>query len=54
MPCCVDDRGADPVPENDSHGELIFNIAELYRYTGDRALLEAMWPHVEGAVAYME
>ena len=24
VPCCVDRRGADPVPENDSHGELLF------------------------------
>ena len=39
VPCCVDDRGSDPVPENDSHGELIFNIAEYWRYTGDRAFL---------------
>ncbi len=54
VPCCVDDRGSDPVPENDSHGELIFTVAELYRFTRDRALLEAMWPHVAGAVAYME
>jgi len=54
VPCCVDDRGSDPVPENDSHGELIFNIAELYRYDGDRAFLERMWPHVRGAFEYME
>lgn len=54
VPCCVDDRGSDPVPENDSHGELIFNIAEYWRYTGDRAFLEKMWPHVQGAFAYME
>ncbi len=54
VPCCVDDRGSDPVPENDSHGELIYTVAELYRYTGDKALLQAMWPHVEGAVRYME
>lgn len=54
VPCCVDDRGSDPVPENDSHGELIFNIAEYYRYTGDKAFLKAMWPHVQGAFAYME
>ena len=33
VPCCVDARGADPVPEHDSHGELIFLVAELYRYT---------------------
>jgi hypothetical protein len=54
VPCCVDTRGADPVPENDSHGELIFLISELYRYTHDRPLLEAMWPHVEAAAGYME
>ncbi|MES2859147.1 MAG: discoidin domain-containing protein, partial [Pseudomonadota bacterium] len=54
VPCCVDDRGSDPVPENDSHGELIFAIAEQYRYTRDRALLEAMWPHVDSAVKYMD
>lgn len=54
VPCCVDDRGSDPVPENDSHGELIFTIAEVYRYTRDRTLLEAMWPHVTGAFDYME
>lgn len=54
VPCCVDDRGSDPVPENDSHGELIFNIAELYRYDGDKAFLERMWPHVLGAYRYME
>ena len=54
VPCCVDDRGSDPVPENDSHGELIFAVAEHYRYTADRSLLEAMWPHVAGAVNYMD
>jgi hypothetical protein len=54
VPCCVDARGGDPVPENDSHGELIFLVSELYRYTHDRALLEAMWPHVEAAAGYME
>jgi hypothetical protein len=54
VPCCVDARGADPVPENDSHGELIFLVSELYRYTRDRPLLEAMWPHVEAAAGYME
>jgi hypothetical protein len=54
VPCCVDDRGSDPVPENDSYGELIFNIAELYRYDGDKAFLEKMWPHVLGAFEYME
>jgi len=54
VPCCVDDRGSDPVPENDSHGELIFNIAEYWRYTGDTDFLRRMWPHVRAAFDYME
>ena len=54
VPCCVDHRGSDPVPENDSHGELIHAIAQLYRYGGDRAELERNWPHVAAAIAYMD
>ncbi len=54
VPCCVDARGADPVPENDSHGELLYLIAEHYRYTRDRAFTERLWPHVEKAVGYID
>ncbi len=54
VPCCVDARGSDPVPENDSHGELIYTIAEYWRHTGDLAFLQRMWPHVQGAWKYME
>lgn len=54
VPCCVDKRGADPVAENDSHGELIYGIAELYRYSRDEAELRQLWPHVESAVRYMD
>ena len=54
VPCCVDARGADPVPENDSHGELVYAIADYFRYTADTTFLVKMWPHVVGAVAYMD
>ena len=54
IPCCVDQRGADPVPENDSAGEFIFLVAEIYRYTRDRALIAAMWPHVKAAAGYLD
>ncbi len=54
IPCCVDQRGADPVPENDSAGEFIFLAAEIYRYTRDRALIAAMWPHVQAAARYLD
>jgi hypothetical protein len=54
VPCCVDFRGADPVPENDSNGQLAFLAAEVFRYTRDHALLKAVWPHVEAAIRYMD
>jgi hypothetical protein len=54
VPCCVDARGADPVPENDSPGELLYLFASYYRFSGDRAFLEARWQHVEGAVGYID
>jgi hypothetical protein len=54
VPCCVDWRGADPVAENDSPGELIHLIAEVYRYTGDRVFAERTFPHLEAAVSYLE
>ena len=54
VPCCADSRGADPVPENDSHGEFVFLAAETYRYTGDLDLLRAVWPQVQGAIRYMD
>lgn len=54
VPCCVDFRGADPVPENDSHGEFVFLAAETYRYTGDATLLREVWPQVQAAIGYMD
>jgi F5/8 type C domain len=54
VPCCVDQRGSDPVPEHDSSGEFIYLIAEYLRHTGDRALAERMWPRVDSAVAYLD
>ena len=53
VPCCVDWKGADPTPENDSQGELIFAIAEYTRYAHDLGLARQLWPHVEAAVRYM-
>jgi hypothetical protein len=50
VPCCVDSRGADPVPENDSHGELIYLVREIERLTGERLLQS----HVDAAARYIE
>ena len=54
VPCCVDTRGADPVSEHDSPGELLFAIAEWWRHDHDRTGLLGLWPHVERTVAYMD
>ena len=54
VPCCVDFRGADPVPENDSQGEYIFLVSQIYRFTGDRAALERDWTSVLAAARYMD
>jgi hypothetical protein len=54
VPCCVDGRGADPVPEHDSHGELVYLIAEVVRGSGDLELARRMWPHVEAATGALE
>jgi hypothetical protein len=54
VPCCATVRGADPVPENDSHGEFAFAATELWRYSRDEKTARALWPHVAAAMAYME
>jgi F5/8 type C domain-containing protein len=54
VPCCVDTRGADPVAEHDSHGEFIYLVSEYTRLTGDAALANEVWPHVEKAANYID
>ncbi|MES2523203.1 MAG: coagulation factor 5/8 type domain-containing protein [Gemmatimonadota bacterium] len=54
VPCCVDSRGADPVDEHDSHGELVHLAHEVWRYTGDRAFADRMWPHVRLAAQHLD
>ena len=53
-PCCVDARGADPVPENDSDGEYLHAVAEVWRHSGDAAFLTRHWPVVQRVVAHLE
>lgn len=54
VPCCVDARGADPVVENDSHGQYLYMVAELWRHTRDATLLARHWPTIGRVVGYME
>jgi hypothetical protein len=54
IPCVVDARGADPVPEHDSSGEFIELVAELYRFDGDKKSAAKMWPRVKDAAEYLD
>ena len=54
VPCVVDSRGPDPVPENDSHGEMIYLIREYFNFTKDTAFLRSKNKNVLKAVEYIE
>lgn len=54
VPCVVDRRGPDPVPEHDSTGQFIYALMNHYRFTGDRELLERTLPQVVRGVDYIE
>ncbi|MCS7033759.1 MAG: discoidin domain-containing protein [Phycisphaerae bacterium] len=54
VPCVVDRRGADPVPEHDSHGQLIWLIANYHRFTKDSDLVRRHFSRVKSAVEYIE
>lgn len=54
VPCCVDRAGPDWLVEHDSHGQLLYGVMESFRFTGDRAFLKKMWPHVRKAARFIE
>lgn len=53
VPCCVDRSGPDWLVEHDSHGQLIYGVAESHRFTGDKAFLREFWPHVKKAAKFI-
>lgn len=54
VPCVVDRRGPDPVPENDSNGEYLYLLWRCYQFTRDRAFLERHIDHATAAVNYID
>jgi hypothetical protein len=54
VPCCVDARGADPVAENDSDGQYLHAVAEVWRHSRDAAFLARHWPVVQRVVAHLD
>jgi len=54
IPCVVDKRGADPTPENDSHGEYIYAVREYFSFTHDTLFLKKKFDTIIKAVDYIE
>jgi len=54
IPDCTDWLETEWLPEHDSYGQFIYGVMEYYRFTGDSAFVEEMWPAVARAVDYME
>jgi hypothetical protein len=53
IPCCIDRRGPDAVPEHDSNGEFVWLVGEYYRFTRDVGLVADLWSNVVRAVEYL-
>jgi hypothetical protein len=53
IPCVVDSRGPDPVPENDSHGEYLFLLKQYYNFTKDTSTLRIHNPRIIKTVEYI-
>jgi hypothetical protein len=54
VPCVVDRTGPDWLVEHDSHGELVFAVAECVRFGAGRDFLDSLWPAVARAVGFLE
>jgi hypothetical protein len=54
VPCVVDTRGPDPVPENDSHGEFIYLVKEYFNFTKDTTFLRTKNIYVIKTIEYIE
>ena len=53
IPCIVEDRGPEPTPEHDSHGEFIYGIMQYFRFTHDTTWLRTHWDRVARTVRYI-
>jgi hypothetical protein len=54
IPCVIDSRGPDAVPEHDSNGEFIYAILQYYLFTKDTLWLRGKFDAVTKAVRYLQ
>ncbi len=53
IPCVVDSRGPDPVPENDSTGQYINAVMTYHRFVHDESFLRSQYAGVSKAVGFI-
>jgi hypothetical protein len=53
VPCAAGRKGPDWLPEHDSHGQLVFTLAEHLRFSGDHEFARRSWPAARRAIAYL-
>jgi hypothetical protein len=54
IPCVMDARGPDAVPEHDSNGEFIYAILQYHLFTRDTVWLRGKWDAVVKTVRYIQ
>ena len=54
VPCVVDRRGADPVPENDSNGEYLFAMRQYFLFSADTTFIRDRYPAIRAAAAWLD
>ncbi|MEW6509815.1 MAG: discoidin domain-containing protein [Bacteroidota bacterium] len=54
IPCVMDTRGPDAVPEHDSHGEFLMAVYQYFLFSRDTVWLRGKFEVVEKAVRYIQ
>jgi hypothetical protein len=54
IPCVIDARGSDPVPENDSHGEFLYAVRQYFLFSRDTVWLRGKFDAVVNTVRYIQ
>ncbi len=54
LPDCVDDNGAEWLPEYDAYGQYLHGVAEAQRLAPDAAFLARQWPRAQRVLARFE
>ena len=54
IPCVIDARGPDAVPEHDSHGEFIYAVLQYFLFTKDTLWLRGKFDNIVKTVRYIQ